>query len=75
MSYYSDYYYAKAIKYIDNATDSAGLYEGVRKIMTEAMEAETPLKDTYPEDWQVKRIQRHADAKYTQLLKAEKMEE
>lgn len=74
MSYYSDYYYAKAIKYIDNATESAGLYEGVRKIMKEAMEAETPLKDTYPEDWQIKSLQRMADAKYSQLLKAEKTE-
>lgn len=31
------------------------------------MEAEKPLKNTYPEDYQIKRLQRMADAKYNEL--------
>ena len=31
------------------------------------MEAETLLKNIYPEDYQIKRLQRMADAKYNEL--------
>ena len=61
------YYYSKAVKFIENATSTEGFYDGIRDILRQAMEAETPLKNTYPEDYQIKRLQRMADAKYSQL--------
>ena len=60
-------YYSKAVKFIENATSIEGFYDGIRDILREAMEKETPLKNTYPEDYQIKRLQRMADAKYTEL--------
>ena len=64
------YYYSKAVKFIENATSTEGFYDGIRDILRQAMEAETPLKNTYPEDYQIKRLQRMADAKYSQLENA-----
>lgn len=43
------YYYSKAVKFIENATSTEGFYDGIRDILREAMEAETPLKNTYPD--------------------------
>lgn len=60
-------YYSKAVKFIKNATSTEGFYDGIRDILKEAMEKETPLHSTYPEDWQIDRLQRMADAKYTEL--------
>ena len=60
-------YYSKAVEFIKNATSTEGFYGGIRDILREAMEKETPLKNTYPEDYQIKRLQRMADAKYTEL--------
>ena len=64
------YYYSKVVKFIENATSTEGFYDGIRDILRQAMEAETPLKNTYPEDYQIKRLQRMADAKYSQLENA-----
>ena len=64
-------YYLKALKFINNATSTEGFYESIRAILKEAMEAETPLKNTYPEDWQIKKLQRAADAKFEELTEAE----
>ena len=61
------YYYSKAVKFIENGTSTEGFYDGIRDILRQAMEAETPFKNTYPEDWQIKKLQRMADAKYTEL--------
>lgn len=60
-------YYSKAVRFIENATSTKGFYDGIRGILREAMEAETPLKNTYPEDYQIKRLQALADAKYSEL--------
>ena len=64
------YYYSKAVRFIENTTSTEGFYDGIRDILRQAMEAETPLKNTYPEDYQIKRLQRMADAKYSQLENA-----
>lgn len=61
------YYYSKCLEFIKNCTDANGLYDGVRSILSEAMERSTILKDYYPEDYLIKRLQRAADAKYIEL--------
>ena len=61
------FYYSKAVNFIKNATSIDGFYEGIRAIMDEAAEKETPFKSYYPEDWQIKQLQRLADAKYSEL--------
>jgi hypothetical protein len=61
------HYYNKCLEFIKNATDPATLYDGVRAILREAVEKSTMLKDLYPEDHLIKKIQRAADAKYTEL--------
>lgn len=63
-------YYSKVVKFINNATSVEGFWEGIKAILKQAMDAETPLKNTYPEDWQIKKLQRTADAKYLELTKA-----
>lgn len=40
-------YYSKAVKFIENATSKDGFYEGIRAIMDEATEKETPFKSYY----------------------------
>ena len=60
-------YYNKCIEFIRNATNPDTLYNGLRAILKEAVEKSTPLKDYYPEDYQIKALQRAADAKYIEL--------
>ena len=60
-------YYSKCLKYIENCDDPAILYSGLRAILKEANEKETFLKSYYPEDYQIKKLQRAADAKYISL--------
>ena len=60
-------YYSKAVKFIENAISTDGFYDGIRDILREAMTKETPMHNTYPQDWQIKRLQRMADAKYSEL--------
>lgn len=52
--------YAKAKEYIKTATERSTFYDGIRAILKEDMAH-------YPEDWQVKELQRLADAKYEEL--------
>ena len=61
------YYYNKCMEFIKNANTTTGLYDGVRAILQEAIERSTMLKDLYPEDYLIKRIQRAADARYIEL--------
>lgn len=60
-------YYSKAVNFIESATGTDGFYDGIRDILREAMKKETPMNNTYPQDWQIKRLQRMADAKYSEL--------
>lgn len=48
--------------YIKNETDPLKLYEGIRSIL-----CEMDRRGKYPEDWEVKKIQRLADARYEEL--------
>lgn len=52
--------YSKAKQFIRNATDSKTLYEKIREILM------ADERD-YPEDWEIKELQRMADAKYIEL--------
>ena len=52
--------YTEAKEFIKNATDKATLYSGVREILSADMVH-------YPEDWEIKTLQRLADAKYQEL--------
>ena len=61
------YYYKKCMDYIESATTTTGFYENIRAILHEAAERSTMLKDLYPEDHLIKKIQRAADAKYNVL--------
>ena len=61
------YYYNKCLKFIENATTTKGFYDGIRAILREAVEKSTILKDLYPEDHLIKKLQRAADAKYNIL--------
>ena len=49
-------------EYIRTETDPSKLYAGVRAILTE-MDA----CGKYPEDWEIKKLQRLADSRYIQL--------
>lgn len=62
-------YYNKCLEYIKNAKNPDTLYNDIRTILTEADEKSTILKDYYPSDYQIKTIQRAADAKYIELTK------
>lgn len=64
-------YYNKCLEYIKNAKKADALYNDIRAILTEAVEKSTILKDFYPSDYQIKTIQRAADAKYIELTKEE----
>lgn len=59
--------YSKAKEFIENATDRSTFYDGIRAVLKEDMAH-------YPEDWQIKDLQRLADAKYEELS-AEKQQE
>ena len=52
--------YSKAKEFIRNATDSKTLYEKIREILNVD-------ERHYPEDWEIKDLQRIADAKYIEL--------
>ena len=52
--------FSKAKQFIRNATDSNAIYEKSREILM------ADERD-YPEDWEIKELQRMADAKYVQL--------
>lgn len=52
--------YTKAKEFIEDATDRSTLYDGIRAILKEDMAH-------YPEDWQIKRLQQLADAKYEEI--------
>lgn len=52
--------YIKAKRYIESATNADSLYDDIRKILSQDDER-------YPEDWEIKRLQRLADAKYSEL--------
>lgn len=60
-------YYLKALKFIEGATSTEGFYDGIKDILREAMEKESSLRNTYPEDWQIDKLQRMADKKYSDL--------
>lgn len=49
-------------EYIRNETDPGKLYDGIREIL-QKMDA----RGRYPEDWEIKRMQRAADARYIEL--------
>lgn len=51
-------------EYIRRETDPAKLYSGIRAILGEMDE-----RGHYPEDWEVKQMQRIADARYNKLTK------
>lgn len=51
-------------QYIKNETDPAKLYDGIRAILREM-----DTRGRYPEDWEIKKMQRAADARYTELIK------
>lgn len=46
------------------------LYNDIRAILQDAMNKTTLLKDFYPSDYQIKTLQRAADAKYIELTEA-----
>lgn len=48
--------------YIKKETDAAKLYAGIRAIL-----GELDNRGRYPEDWEIKKIQRLADARYIEL--------
>ncbi len=52
--------YAKAKQFIRNATDHKTLYEKIREILNVD-------EWHYPEDWEIKELQRMADTKYIEL--------
>lgn len=49
-------------EYIRTETDPTKLYDGIRAILKKLDE-----KGRYPEDWEIKRMQRAADARYLEL--------
>lgn len=51
-------------RYIETENDPSKLYDGIRAILWEKDKA-----GKYPEDWEIKKIQRLADAKYDELIK------
>ena len=48
--------------YIKNETAATKLYAGIRAIL-----GELDNRGRYPEDWEIKKIQRLADARYIEL--------
>ena len=63
-------YYNKCMNYIKNAKNADTLYSDIKTILKEAIDKTTILKDFYPSDYQIKTIQRAADAKYIELTEA-----
>lgn len=56
-------------KYIKTETDSTKLYDGIRAILEEM-----DRRGRYPEDWEIKTIQRLADARAEELMEREEEE-
>ena len=56
-------------KYIKTETDSTKLYDGIRAILRDM-----DRRGRYPEDWEIKKIQRLADARAEELQKREEEE-
>jgi hypothetical protein len=57
------------MNYIKTAKNPDTLYDDIRAILKEAMDRTTMLKDFYPADYRIKKIQRAADEKYIELTK------
>lgn len=51
-------------EYIKTETDPAKLYDGIRAILTKM-----DTRGCYPEDREIKKMQRTADARYIELTK------
>lgn len=56
-------------QYIKIETDSTKLYDGIRAILREM-----DRRGRYPEDWEIKKIQRLADARAEELEEREEEE-
>lgn len=56
-------------QYIKTETDSTKLYDGIRAILREM-----DRRGRYPEDWEIKKIQRLADARAEELREREEEE-
>ena len=56
-------------KYIKTETDSTKLYDGIRAILRDM-----DRRGRYPEDWEIKKIQRLADARAEELREREEEE-
>lgn len=56
-------------QYIKTETDSTKLYDGIRAILREM-----DKRGRYPEDWEIKTIQRIADARAEELREREEKE-
>lgn len=56
-------------KYIKAETDAEKLYDGIRAILREM-----DKRGRYPEDWEIKKIQRLADARAEELRGREEEE-
>lgn len=56
-------------QYIKTETDSKKLYDGIRAILREM-----DKRGRYPEDWEIKKIQRLADARAEELEEREEEE-
>lgn len=56
-------------QYIKTETDSTKLYDGIRAILREM-----DKRGRYPEDWEIKTIQRLADARAEELEEREEEE-
>ena len=54
-------------EYIKAETDPAKLYDGVRAILQKL-----DARGRYPEDWEIKKMQRVADARYIELTEKTK---
>ena len=48
--------------YIKKETDPEKLYDGIRSILSDM-----DRRGKYPEDWEIKKMQRLADARYKEL--------
>lgn len=53
--------YTEALNYIRTATNPNTLYDDIRAILRKDLR-------NYPEDYQIKRLQREADNKYNEIL-------
>lgn len=54
-------------QYIKTETDPRKLYDGIRAILSDL-----DRRGRYPDDWEIKNIQRAADARYLDLTEGSK---